>query len=595
MGAQRFLARLFSVLMSLLLIGLMVALWFSVLSYYRQRKVAVLESWTQQEMQIVQEAARATQAWLELRIEHQGISKTQAEQEVFQLFIEPIQLLQNGDAFIYSRDYIIFDLSTDLPEEYVGKNIRDIFELQAAHGAQHYEDLVNGVENATEGTGWYVWLPDKGREFVAWTSVRLVDDTWTIGLSTPEAEIVAFSKLDIQFRRELVGAAGITVLLLIRFFVVWQQQRKDRFQMELLERLVASRTADLSSSETRYRVLVDNIREGIVIFDLSTYRIIFANPAAKSILGKLTPDNLEGDDLLRLLPDEVRLLAEAASGQLRIDADASRQTLKLATLQGETLWIETVSTRVEFDGLPAGLLHVVDISERKRVDVALGRYAERLQQLSHRLLQVQESERRHIARELHDEVGQILTGLKFSLEGSLQAAPKPLKDNLNSARALVSDLITRVREISLNLRPSMLDDLGLLPALKWQCERYTAQTDIQVVFEFNRLERRFPPEIETAAYRIVQEALTNVARHAGVDQAFLEVWSDDEQIGVQVIDHGKGFDTGIDLATSHTTGLSGMSERVALLGGTWCLMSAPGLGTQVKATFPLDERDKESV
>ncbi len=239
------------------------------------------------------------------------------------------------------------------------------------------------------------------------------------------------------------------------------------------------------------------------------------------------------------------------------------------------------------------MLHIVDVSERKRVDTALARYAGRLQQLSHRLLQVQESERRHIARELHDEVGQILTGLKFLLEGSLQVAPEPLKDNLNNARALISDLIARVREISLNLRPSMLDDLGLLPALKWQCERYTAQTDIQVVFKFSSLERRFPPEIEIAAYRIVQEALTNVARHAGVDQAILEVWADNKHVGVRLIDQGKGFDPDADLVTGQTNGLSGMSERVALLGGTWSLRSAPGLGTQVTATFPLDDREKE--
>ena len=239
------------------------------------------------------------------------------------------------------------------------------------------------------------------------------------------------------------------------------------------------------------------------------------------------------------------------------------------------------------------MLHIVDVSERKRVDTALARYAGRLQQLSHRLLQVQESERRHIARAFHDEVGQILTGLKFLLEGSLQVAPEPLKDNLNNARALISDLIARVREISLNLRPSMLDDLGLLPALKWQCERYTAQTAIQVVFKFSSLERRFPPEIEIAAYRIVQEALTNVARHAGVDQAILEVWADNKHVGVRLIDQGKGFDPDADLVTGQTNGLSGMSERVALLGGTWSLRSAPGLGTQVTATFPLDDREKE--
>jgi len=119
----------------------------------------------------------------------------------------------------------------------------------------------------------------------------------------------------------------------------------------------------------------------------------------------------------------------------------------------------------------------------------------------------------------------------------------------------------RVRSLSLALRPTMLDDLGLLPALLWQFERYTAQTSIRVICEHRGLDQRFPPDVETTAYRIAQEALTNVARHAGVVEVTVQLWADQEILAVQIIDHGRGFDPAITLAGGMSSGLSGMQER----------------------------------
>ncbi len=156
----------------------------------------------------------------------------------------------------------------------------------------------------------------------------------------------------------------------------------------------------------------------------------------------------------------------------------------------------------------------------------------RLQDLSRQLLETQEAERRRLARELHDEIGQLLTGLKLALDLGAAAG-------LSEAQALVADLIAKVRTLSLDLRPAMLDDLGLLPALKWLFDRYTAQTQIRVNFKHTGIEsRRFPPEVETALYRLAQEALTNVARHAGVREAAVRVWATPEALGVQIEDRG---------------------------------------------------------
>ncbi|MGH8059629.1 MAG: sensor histidine kinase, partial [Candidatus Entotheonellia bacterium] len=152
---------------------------------------------------------------------------------------------------------------------------------------------------------------------------------------------------------------------------------------------------------------------------------------------------------------------------------------------------------------------------------------------------------------------------------------------------LVQDLMARVRELSLDLRPAMLDDLGLLPALWWYLERYTARTQVRVTFKHTGLEGRLPPEVETAAYRLVQEGLTNVARHAEVGEVVVRVWVDTEVVGVQIEDAGRGFDTKRPSSDRHTSGLTGMFERVNLLGGQLWVESNPGVGTRLTAELPL--------
>ncbi len=220
-------------------------------------------------------------------------------------------------------------------------------------------------------------------------------------------------------------------------------------------------------------------------------------------------------------------------------------------------------------------------------EVRAGR--QRLETLSRQLVQLQEVERRHIARELHDEISQVLTGLKLALETIRRLPADMARERLGKAQELVNELMARVRELSLNLRPTMLDDSGLLPALLWHFGHYTAQTGVVVSFEHSGLERRFPAEVETAAYRIVQEALTNVARYAGVNEVAVRVTADEEKLCVEVEDEGVGFDPMSALGAGSTFGLVGMHERAILLGGQLTLDSAPGRGTRLKAELPVGD------
>jgi signal transduction histidine kinase len=231
------------------------------------------------------------------------------------------------------------------------------------------------------------------------------------------------------------------------------------------------------------------------------------------------------------------------------------------------------------------------ITRRNRMEETLRQEAARLQTLSRRLVQVQEDERRHLARELHDELGQVLTGLKLTLEMNARAGRTgEARTSLGNAQALVDGLIAQVQDMALQLRPAMLDELGLLPAVLWHLEQYTAQTNVRVTLEHRGLDRRFAADLETAAYRIVQEALTNAARHARVSDVTVRLWSTDDTLGVQVLDQGDGFDAEAALAAGTSSGLSGMRERAALLGGQLTVESAPDAGTRVTAELPLDGR-----
>ena len=231
--------------------------------------------------------------------------------------------------------------------------------------------------------------------------------------------------------------------------------------------------------------------------------------------------------------------------------------------------------------------------EKARLFEEVHHSREQLQALSQRLLEVQETERRSIARELHDEIGQALTGLKLTLGMSAHVATGAADHGLGYAQTLVNDLIARVRDLSLALRPAMLDDLGLLPALLWLFGRYSAQTNVQVDCKHVGLEgRRFGAAVETAAFRIVQEALTNVARHARVPRAMVRLWSDSDRLGVQIEDYGIGFDP--QTASAASSGLAGMRERASALKGHLTIDSAPGSGTRIMVEWPLSQKGRET-
>ncbi len=228
-------------------------------------------------------------------------------------------------------------------------------------------------------------------------------------------------------------------------------------------------------------------------------------------------------------------------------------------------------------------------AERERIGVveaeraARANAVRRLKALSRRLLDVQESERRRIARELHDDVGQLVTGLKLRMDADAgHAAPR----RGTETREIVDDVLARVRDLSMSLMPPMLDDLGLLPALLWLADRFTGQTRVRVSFRHAGLDRRLPRDVELGAFRVVQEAITNAARHAAVAEVRVGVWATHGGVAVEIEDDGCGF-AAERAFSGASVGLPGMRERVRLLGGRFAIESAPGAGTRVTAFIPV--------
>jgi signal transduction histidine kinase len=211
---------------------------------------------------------------------------------------------------------------------------------------------------------------------------------------------------------------------------------------------------------------------------------------------------------------------------------------------------------------------------------------EHQRKLAKSLVDIQEAERRHIAKELHDHLGQALTGLQFMLENAKNQAGDAQRPNLEEIQKSVSDIIGQVRDMSLNLRPSMLDDLGLVPTLQWHLDRYTSQTGIHVIFECDEFPGRFPTEIEIVAYRIIQEALTNVARHAQIKEVFVGLVLQEKTLWVEVLDKGKGFNSSVNF-DKPTSGLGGMQERASLAGGYLTIRTFINQGTQILAALPI--------
>lgn len=212
-----------------------------------------------------------------------------------------------------------------------------------------------------------------------------------------------------------------------------------------------------------------------------------------------------------------------------------------------------------------------------------------LKALSSRVLEVQESERRHVAIELHDELGQSLTAIKINLQLSQRLKDQALTDITQENIRIVEDALKQVRHLATNLRPSMLDDLGLVAALQWITDHSASRSGFTVSFHYVRAQPRLAADIETACFRIVQEALTNITRHAQAKRVEIQLDREHDRVVLRITDDGCGFNLDEMRARAlagDSIGVLGMQERATLIGGELTIESSPGKGSVVQLTAP---------
>jgi signal transduction histidine kinase len=265
-----------------------------------------------------------------------------------------------------------------------------------------------------------------------------------------------------------------------------------------------------------------------------------------------------------------------------------RLVLLLAVISAAVLW-----HRVRTAALKKRNIELWELTEqREKARQELRRAFDRLRKLTRRLEVAKEDERKRIARELHDDMGPSLTAVIINLQllsngPDKEKAAQRIADTID----LVDRMVERIRDLSLNLRPPLIDELGLVAALSGYLEAQAERTGIEIELKEGTVEKGLPPEVEITAFRVVQEAVTNVIRHAGADAATVIVRQRDGRLDLIVSDRGRGFNVGDTMeraSAGKAIGLLGIQERVSMLGGQVAIESTPGKGTTIRASMPVE-------
>ncbi|MDE3072072.1 MAG: PAS domain S-box protein [Pseudomonadota bacterium] len=347
----------------------------------------------------------------------------------------------------------------------------------------------------------------------------------------------------------------------------------------------------LREADDRYRLTIDSVMDAIISAD-QALNIVMFNKAAELMFG-IPAAQIIGKPLASLLPVPRR---EAHGEHIRAFM-ASAVPSRTMALQmeifglradGSEFPIESAISQTVINGRPQLTAVLRDITDRRRKEAALNELNSELRRLSVSLQSVREEERTRISRELHDDLGQQLTGLKLELawfSGRLRDGRHAEPGTLDAMRGMLDGAIASVRRISSELRPRILDDLDLGEAISWQVAEITRHGTIRVECDLPAAALVTDDAMATALFRIAQEALTNVARHAEADWLQVGLVREGGDVVLRIRDSGKGF---VHERGGSGIGLVSMRERAAALGGRFVLTSAPGCGTTIEIHVPLD-------
>lgn len=350
----------------------------------------------------------------------------------------------------------------------------------------------------------------------------------------------------------------------------------------------------LRESEARYRALVELSPEPILVYDFST--IQYANRATLLVLNLQSLDEIIGEKITDLVPPEYHHeIAKREQAALEGNPITDPMNMTLTFPDGTTRYLEAIGSIIMYGGKRAAQVMVRDLTPHRLTEEALRNSREQLSSLAVHLQKIREEERTKVAREIHDELGQYLTGLKMDIsfvqdllnEKSQFNGKEIINERMHMTSELLDTTVSAVRRISSELRPAVLDSLGLLAAIEWQSEEFKSRMDIDCESFITVDKINLPQQQTTAVFRILQESLTNVKKHSNAARVTITFTQEDGNYILEIKDNGKGVCTE-DFQKENSFGLLGMKERAHLFGGTVDIKGESGKGTTVTVIIPIN-------
>jgi PAS domain S-box-containing protein len=385
---------------------------------------------------------------------------------------------------------------------------------------------------------------------------------------------------------------GETVEIFDRGYVVYDEEgnayRMIGSMLDISERKKTERA--LKESEYQIKTILDTDPECIKLMSRDV-KMININSSGLRMIEADNVEQIRNQSLLAVVaeehrPDAARLIADAFEGK------SGTLEFKLQTLKGNYRWCEILIVPFKnTDGEIIAALGVTrDMTNWKIAEEELKKSFEEIRHLTEHLQNIREEERMHVAREIHDELGQQLTVLKMDVSrlGKKITAKEEegFRPDINRILESINTMVDTVRKISSELRPGLLDDLGLVATLDWYSADFSKRTGIETKFISGIKNDKFPQKINIGLFRIFQESLTNVARHSGAKKADVSLMWQDQQLVLLIEDYGKGFDA-TAIKDKKTLGIMGMKERAIMIGGTYNVYSTPGKGTIIEVVVPI--------
>jgi PAS domain S-box-containing protein len=425
--------------------------------------------------------------------------------------------------------------------------------------------------------------PRHGAELLAWV---VADDRPALASAVQQAW--QGRQLNIELR---VLRGADTGFVLLRGELIEREGGSRQLMGTVLDITDRKRTEQrLQASEQQYRQLIELMPLAVLL--LREDQVVFANQAAADLFGAPRAFDLCGRAMLALVATASRTAATQHLRQLESDpgtADRSFHERQLKKISGEIFSAEMAAQSVLIADDHCIQVMMRDVSEQKKTQMELKVANERLLRLSTRAIEVAEEERQQLSRELHDDIGQLLTFIKMSSAWiQKHQADADVAARVEQLNATAGEALQKVRNLALTLRPAQLDTQGLKAAMEEHLHKFLGGYAIDYVLLGDELQPRPQPLLEMALFRIFQEALTNIIRHSGASHVEIELEPTPLGLRLRIVDDGCGFDVNDAMGASGSLGLHTMTERAEQLGGTLTIQAVAGVGTEIVAVIPCD-------